>query len=174
MKCDNLVGEQFGRLTVIKKEQSDKNGHSMWRCRCSCGNEVIVLGTSLKRGLTKSCGCYRLESIERRLDDGVNGSVIRTHSKSNTRLYEIWSGMKKRCENPNNQAYSRYGGRGITVCKEWHDFNNFYNWAISNGYLDSLTIDRINNDKGYEPTNCRWATYKEQNNNKRNNRRNKI
>lgn len=91
------------------------------------------------------------------------------HGMYRTRIYRIWKGIKRRCLNPNNEYYKDYGGRGISVCKEWEDFKNFYNWAMNSGYSDTLTIDRINNDGNYDPDNCRWVTQKVQNNNTRKN-----
>jgi len=157
-KLIDLTGQRFGRLVVIERAEN-KGGHAGWLCQCNCGKDVIVSSSSLRRGLSQSCGCKRREEI----------SCLRSkHKGTKTRLYNIWQNMLKRCNNPHSSRYSDYGGRGITVCDEWlHDFIAFRDWALTHGYRDYLTIDRINNDKGYSPDNCRWATVAEQNRNKR-------
>lgn len=165
---DNLkamIGKRFGMLTVISRSGYHQypNGRRdiTYRCICDCGNEVDVLGIHLRSGHTKSCGCYRAE----------NTSDMRTtHGATGTRLYTIWKNMRERCNNPNHNDYTNYGGRGIKVCKEWDcDFSSFYNWANHNGYRDELSIDRINVNDGYHPNNCRWVTQKQQCNNTRRN-----
>lgn len=158
----NLIGQKFGRLTVIKDsgERKDANGYKgtvLWHCKCECGGEINVRSDSLTSGMTRSCGCLQYE----------NGLASRTHGQSNSRIYSIYQNMKDRCYNPNNERYRRYGGRGISICDEWlNDFEEFYSWAMKNGYKDDLSIDRIDNDGNYEPANCRWATHIIQANNK--------
>ena len=154
----DLTGQRFGRLVALKFTGDDKNRHRLWECRCDCGRTVNIDINSLRSGKSKSCGCSR---------KGIN----KTHGKSGTRLYGIWADMLQRTYNPDERCYANYGGRGITVCDEWMEFEAFYQWAIQNGYSEELTIDRIDNDKGYFPENCRWVTRKVQGNNKRSNRR---
>lgn len=133
--------------------------HKAVVCRCElCGTIKTVMVSNLPR--TKSCGCAKLQFIR---------EANSTHGESKTRLYRIWSLMKDRCTNPNAEHYDLYGGRGIAVCDEWLQYEPFREWALSNGYRKELSIDRIDNDKGYEPSNCRWATQLEQANNKRTN-----
>ena len=158
----DLTGQRFDRLTVIER-CIDANLHgTVWKCKCDCGNVVDVFAGNLTRGHTKSCGCLRIETT-------IESHT--THNLVNHPLYIVWGSMKKRCTNPNCDAYHNYGGRGITICNEWLDnFKAFYDWAISNGYTSGLTLDRIDNDGNYEPSNCRWVDKATQVSNRRNTR----
>jgi hypothetical protein len=159
----DYTNQRFGRLVVIERNGS-KNNRVVWKCKCDCGNVVDVVSQDLTRGHTQSCGCLFLETQTKRLTK---------HNGTHDRLYIVWQDMKKRCENPNNKSYKYYGARGIKVCKEWHDYSVFKEWAYNNGYDDKAkkfdcTIDRINVNGNYEPNNCRWVDMKVQNANRRN------
>lgn len=153
---DDISGKKFGKLLVIKISPTE-HGDAYFECLCDCGNKKIVRGVDLKRGSVKSCGCLRDNFVPKN----------KTHGMSKTRLFRIWAGMRQRCENPNNQKYNIYGGRGIKVCQEWQEFIPFMEWAYDNGYKDNLTIDRVDSNGNYEPSNCRWSSLKKQANNTR-------
>jgi hypothetical protein len=156
----DLTGQRFGRL-VVEGYSHTKNGKTHWVCKCDCGKRVTVISDSLRRGKTRSCGCYR---------DEVSSEVHKVHGMRQTRMYTIWKDMIKRTENPSEKSFKDYGGRGIKVCEEWrHNFQSFYDWAIKSGYNETLSIDRIDVNGNYGPNNCRWATQKTQCNGKRNN-----
>lgn len=180
------AGQKFGRLTIIKEAYTktverkvfrkrnnfytiEKQNLEYYLCKCDCGKEKIVFKGSLTQGLIRSCGCLAKERIVY-----FNKNIREYHKPfRDTRLYRIWHSIKQRCYNANNQKrdvskFNTYYKRGIVMCDEWkNDFMAFYNWAMANGYKDNLTIDRINNDGNYEPSNCRWLTVKEQQRNKR-------
>lgn len=161
----DLKGQRFGRLVVLYGTGERKSGRVVWHCRCDCGNEVDVIRRNLTGGNTKSCGCFQRErSAEVNTVHGMNRRGKR-HP-----VYRIWTSMLTRCENPNAKGYKNYGGRGIAVCDEWHAPAVFIGWALANGWQKGLQIDRIDNDGNYEPDNCRWTTWKEQAQNRRNNR----
>ena len=158
----DMTGRVIGRLLVIEECGRNSRGKALWRCRCECGNEITVLGDNLRSEHTTSCGCYNRERV---------AEAHTTHGMYKTRIYSVWVAMLQRAgafKGASEKEKHYYQDRGITVCDEWLVFENFRDWALSHGYKEGLQIDRIDNDKGYCPENCRWVTCKENNNNRRN------
>lgn len=169
VKGDNLqdlAGKRFGRLVAIRLSNRRSGRKTYWDCKCDCGNLKTVRTDILKNGTTLSCGCLKKEQDKINLPNG-QGRV--KHGFSRTRIYNIWENMHSRCENPANTRYADYGGRGIKVCSQWKSVKNFISWAYFHGYQSNLTIDRVNVNGNYEPSNCRWVDLETQANNKRNN-----
>ena len=170
---EDLTGQKFGRLTVIRfippNERTTK-GYSWW-CRCDCGNEIKAYPFKLKNGMQQSCGCLK-EEMKPRI-----GEISKKYNHSNKRLYGVYFAMLDRCYNQKNKRWIDYGGRGIKVCDEWlgeNGYDIFAEWALANGYdvnakHGECTIDRINCNGNYEPSNCEWRTNKQQQNNRRDN-----
>ena len=160
-KIEIEKGQRFGKLVVVASAGiNNKNNRPQCLCKCDCGNDFIVIEKNLKNGNTKSCGCLKKEAL-------LAANI--THGLSKTHLYRIWASMKERCQKEYCTQFKNYGGRGVQICDEWaNDFKAFYDWSMANGYIKGLSIDRIDVNGNYEPSNCRWVTMATQAKNKRN------
>lgn len=155
---EKWIGQRFGKLTVLSFGFNESLSRNTWICQCDCGNTVEVYPANARAGRVRSCGCAQIESAT-------------THGMRNTRIYRIWVDMRRRCRDEKHETYKNYGARGISVCEEWNSsFESFMKWAFENNYADDLTIDRVDVNGNYEPSNCRWATTKQQARNRRNTR----
>lgn len=171
-KQSDLTKRKFDRLTAIRRNGTAKNGAVLWLCECECGKTKTVQANHLTSGYVKSCGCLH---NQRASENCIRRTVHGDKRGEYRRLYRVWVNMRSRCSNQNHKAYNAYGGRGITVCAEWNSYPDFKEWAISAGYdpdapYGKLTLDRIDNDKGYSPDNCRWVDMKVQAHNRRSGR----
>lgn len=160
-----IAGEKFNKLTVLNKTNEKANKTYLWLCECECGNLTKVKKWNITSGNTRSCGCLKVESIKKVGQQNIS------HGMRYTKIYKIWESMKRRCNNEKAERYASYGGRGITYCEEWEKFDGFYEWVKESGYKEGLSIDRIDVDGNYEPSNCRWVTLEQQSFNKTNSRK---
>ena len=160
MKPHDMTGQKINRLTILSREPNNKHGKAMWLCRCDCGKLFVACGCNIRNNHTQSCGCLQKERT-------AEASVV--HGKIHTKLHNAWKAMRQRCMNPNQHSFKNYGGRGIKVCKEWDNFEVFYDYVSQLPHFGEkgYSLDRINNDGNYEPGNVRWATASEQQRNKR-------
>lgn len=161
-KFKDLTNLKFDKWKVSHRVENGKNGSARWHCICECGKEKEIYTSSLTSGKSKSCGCSNYKNLK---------ITQPTHGMTGTKIYEAWTHLRSRCKNSKDKNYKNYGGRGITVCKEWNKFENFQEWSNKHGFKDGLSIDRIDNNGNYEPSNCRWTTSKVQQNNTRHNRK---
>lgn len=155
MRKLNLIGQKFGRLTVIAKVPSKSNRHSRWKCLCDCGNITEVDSNNLTSGGTVSCGCFRR-------------TILKKHGQSGTYLYSVWESMRRRCNTPSNGSFKYYGHLGVSITAEWESFEDFAEWALSHGFKEGLSIDRIDPNGNYCPENCRWIPLSDQAKTRRN------
>ena len=158
-KTQDITGQKFGRLTAVRIDHQEKDYRYCWLFKCDCGGEIVARKSDVMGGRVHFCNKCKYEKQTK-------------HGQKGTRLYAVWNSMKQRCYNKNHKNYKLYGGRGISVCNEWQQFEPFYNWAISNGYNENAqfmqcTIDRIDTNGNYEPNNCRWVNQKTQSENTR-------
>ena len=163
-KSKDITGQRFGKLVAIKKVGTDGRRNAIWLCKCDCGNECQRIVAELTKNKNHSCGCLAKEHLK----DMANGNI--THGMTGTRLYGCYKGMMSRCYRKKDIHYRAYGGRGIVVCDEWkNNAKAFIDWAITHGYSDDLTIERIDVNGNYEPSNCTWIPMSEQYKNKQSN-----
>lgn len=172
MKVD-LVGQRFGKLVVVSRYGTDKHRKAQWLCQCDCGNTTVTITGSLHNGCAKSCGCNREQARQKAVAmNTIHGAYSGRGGKAE-RLHVVWTDMRVRCEKENSVSYRYYGARGIRVCDEWRDsYKAFRGWAVANGYNESAprgecTLDRIDVNGNYEPSNCRWVDMKTQARNRR-------
>jgi hypothetical protein len=165
-KLDINPGDRYGRLVIVQ-ESGKQNGYRRFLCKCDCGTEKNIDLRQLRSGDTKSCGCYKNDIfLKRNTKHGLSGGRNKI-----THLYNVWLAMRQRCLNKNNPNYKNYGQRGIRICEEWDDYEIFHNWAMSNGFAENFTIERIDNNSGYNPSNCTWIPQSKQSCNTRRNKR---